>query len=80
MEDIDNTLMDVRRAFRLLNKFQSNILGIVGYIKDKSVFNDLFGLKLYSQPMNEEELSEDFYAIEVFPKMWGWNFFVWVYV
>lgn len=42
-KNLDKTLTDVRIAFRLLAQFQSSILDIVRYIKDKTPYTDIWG-------------------------------------
>ena len=51
-KDIDNIFVDVRNAFRLLNRYQKRILHIVSYIREQTPFNDMWGSR------SEEHTSE----------------------
>ena len=47
-KDIDNIFVDVRNAFRLLNRYQKRILHIVSYIREQTSYSDMWGRKWYA--------------------------------
>lgn len=74
MTDLEKSFVDVRRAFRLLSEYQKRIVGIVGYIKEKSPFTMLVGRKLGSNVIQAGNWIYDYARLKVFPEMWGWDF------
>ena len=76
-KDIDNIFVDVRNAFRLLNRYQKRILHIVSYIREQTPFNDMWGCKnWYSAEIGKRRNSPDpeYAKLSVHKDMWGWDF------
>ncbi len=76
-KDIDNIFVDVRNAFRLLNRYQKRILHIVSYIREQTLFNDMWGSKnWYSAEIGKRRNSPDpeYAKLSVHKDMWGWDF------
>ena len=76
-KDIDNIFVDVRNAFRLLNRYQKRILHIVSYIREQTPFNDMWGSKnWYSAEIGKRRNSPDpeYAKLSVHKDMWGWDF------
>ena len=42
-KEIDNIFVDVRNAFRLLNRYQKRILQIVSYVREQTPYTDMWG-------------------------------------
>ena len=58
-KDIDNIFVDVRNAFRLLNRYQKRILHIVSYIREQTSYSDMWGSKWYSAEIGKRRNSPD---------------------
>lgn len=76
-KEIDNIFVDVRNAFRLLNRYQKRILQIVSYIREQTAYTDMWGKKdWYSDEIGKRRNSPDpeYAKLSVDKDMWGWDF------
>lgn len=74
-KDIDNIFVDVRNAFRLLNRFQKRILHIVSYIREQTAYTDMWGKKnWFSDEIGKRRNSPEYAKLSVQKDMWGWDF------
>ncbi len=80
-KELDNAFVDVRTAFRLLARYQSRVLDIVGYIREHTPFTDMWGRRLFCRTIgtrkarNEAEKGITEYAnLAVWSDMWSWDF------
>ena len=76
-KDIDNIFVDVRNAFRLLNRYQKRILHIVSYIREQTAYTDMWGKKnWFSDEIGKRRNSPDpdYAKLSVHKDMWGWDF------
>lgn len=75
-KDIDNIFVDVRNAFRLLNRYQKRILHIVSYIREQTSYSDMWGSKWYSAEIGKRRNSPypEYAKLSVHKDMWGWDF------
>lgn len=76
-KEIDNIFVDVRNAFRLLNRYQKRILQIVSYIREQTAYTDMWGKKdWYSNEIGKRRNSPDpeYAKLSVQKDMWGWDF------
>lgn len=76
-KDIDNIFVDVRNAFRLLNRFQKRILHIVSYIREQTAYTDMWGKKnWFSDEIGKRRNSpaSEYAKLSVHKDMWGWDF------
>ena len=76
-KEIDNIFVDVRNAFRLLNRFQKRILHIVSYIREQTAYTDMWGKKnWFSDDIGKRRNSPDpeYAKLSVHKDMWGWDF------
>ena len=76
-KEIDNIFVDVRNAFRLLNRYQKRILQIVSYIREQTAYTDMWGKKdWYSNEIGKRRNSPDpeYAKLSVGKDMWGWDF------
>ena len=74
---LDKVFVDVRKAFRLLNSYQTRILGLVDYIRSQAEFPDMWGGRgWYAQPFSKRKDSPDtgYANLNVRKDMWGWDF------
>lgn len=71
-KDIDNIFVDVRNAFRLLNRYQKRILHIVSYIREQTSYSDMWGNKWYSAEIGTRR--NRYANLSVGKDMWGWDF------
>ena len=58
-KEIDNIFIDVRNAFRLLNRYQKRILHIVSYIREQTTYTDMWGSKWYFNEIGKRRNSPD---------------------
>ena len=76
-KEIDNIFIDVRNAFRLLNRYQKRILQIVSYIREQTAYTDMWGKKdWYSDEIGKRRNSPDpeYAKLSIDKDMWGWDF------
>lgn len=73
-KDIDNIFVDVRNAFRLLNRYQKRILHIVSYIREQTSYSDMWGRKWYASEIGTRRNSPSPAKLSVSKDMWGWDF------
>lgn len=75
-KELDEVFADVRRAFRLLSRYQSRVLDVVDYIREQAGFAVTYGRKdWYSYEIRQNKQTEDNYAhLTVFKDMWGLDF------
>lgn len=79
-KEIDNIFVDVRNAFRLLNRYQKRILHIVTYIREQTPFNDMWGKKdWYSNEIGKRRGKDnkgdtEYANLAIQKDMWGWDF------
>lgn len=75
-KELDNVFEDIRRAFRLLSRYQSRILDIIDYIREQAGFSNIYGKKdWYSYEIGQNRQTEDNYAhLSIFKDMWGLDF------
>ena len=76
-KEIDTIFVDVRNAFRLLNRFQKRVLQIVTYIREQTPYTDMWGSKdWYSDEIGKRRDSPDseYAKLSVRKDMWGWDF------
>lgn len=75
-KELDIVFEDVRRAFRLLNRYQYRILDIIDYIREQAGFSVIYGKKdWYSNEIGQNRQTEDSYAhLSIFKGMWGLDF------
>lgn len=74
-KELDNAFVDVRNAFRLLARYQSRVLGIVGYIREHTPFTDMWGRRLFCDTIHRKGGCPDGYAnLSVWRDMWSWDF------
>lgn len=73
--NLEQTFVDVRRAFRLIYQLQTRIRDIVFYIKEQTPYESCVGIKRFSNEINNRKHALDNYAkLKVFKDMWGWDF------
>lgn len=76
-KEIDNIFIDVRNAFRLLNRYQKRVLHIVNYIREQTPYVDMWGSKgdFFSCIGNKRNSPDcDYAKLRVHKDMWGWDF------
>ncbi len=75
-KEIDNIFIDVRNAFRLLNRYQKRVLQIVSYIREQTPFTAMWGAKWYFDEIGKKRNSPDaeYAKLSVHKDMWGWDF------
>ncbi len=76
-KEIDNIFVDVRNAFRLLNRYQKRILQIVSYVREQTPYTDMWGSRnLYFDEIGKRINSPDseYAKLSVRKDMWGWDF------
>ena len=76
-KEIDNIFVDVRNAFRLLNRYQKRILQIVSYVREQTPYTDMWGSRnWYFDEIGERRNSPDseYAKLSVRKDMWGWDF------
>jgi len=83
-KELDNAFIDVRNAFRLLYRYQSRVLDIVGYIREHTLYTDMWGkprniidrnLSLFKQKKCEDNYAPlDPYISNPFHYLYGYLF------
>ena len=75
-KEIDNIFVDVRNAFRLLNRYQKRILQIVSYVREQTPYTGMWGSKWYFDEIGKRRNSpdSDYAKLSVHKDMWGWDF------
>lgn len=76
-KEIDNIFVDVRNAFRLLNRYQKRILQIVSYVREQTPYTDMWGSRnWYFDEIAKRRNSPDseYAKLSVRKDMWGWDF------
>ena len=76
-KEIDNIFIDVRNAFRLLNKYQERVLQTVTYIREQTPYKNMWGSRnWYFDKIKECRNSPDpdYAKLKVHKDMWGWDF------
>ena len=75
-KDLDNAFVDVRNAFRLLYRYQSRILDIVGYIREHTLYTDMWGRRLFCATIHTRNNcpDKDYAKLAVWSDMWAWDF------
>ena len=76
-KEIDNIFVDVRNAFRLLNRYQKRILQIVSYVREQTPYTDMWGSRTrYFDEIGKRRNSPepDYAKLSVHKDMWGWDF------
>lgn len=75
-KELDNIFVDVRNAFRLLNRYQKRILHAVTYIREQTgIFHETQGAKWFSHSLQESKNKQlDIYLNRIRKDMWGWDF------
>lgn len=75
-KEIDNIFIDVRNAFRLLNRYQKRILHIVSYIREQTHYTDMWGYKWFSNGISKRRKNScnDYENLSVDKDMLGWDF------
>ena len=76
-KEIDNIFVDVRNAFRLLNRYQKRVLHIISYIRDQTPYTDMWGKRnWYFNEIGTRRGSPDpeYAKLRVYKDMWGWDF------
>lgn len=72
-KELNNTFVDVRNAFRLLNQYQKRVLHIVDYIREQTLYTDMRGGKWYFDQIKRRNIQDE-YNLAVSKDMWGWDF------
>lgn len=81
-QEINNTFIDIRNAFRLLYRYQSRVLSIIKYIREQTVFpawgnHSVWGRRLFCNPIGTVRTQgpDVGYAnLDINLDMWGWDF------
>ena len=76
-KEIDNIFVDVRNAFRLLSRFQERVLNIVNYIREQTLYTDMWGSKnWFSDEIRNRRNSpdKDYAKLNVYKDMSGLDF------
>lgn len=76
-KEIDNIFVDVRNAFRLLNRYQKRVLSIVDYIREQTPYTEMWGGKAdFFDCINTKRNSPDgeYANLNVHRYRWGWDF------
>lgn len=75
-KDIDNAFVDVRNMFRLLYRYQSRVLDIVGYIREHTLYTDMWGRRLFCDTIHTRNNcpDKDYAKLAVWNDMWAWDF------
>lgn len=75
-KELDNAFVDVRNAFRLLYRYQSRILDIVGYIREHTLYTDMWGRRLFCATIHTRNNcpDKDYAKLAVWSDMWAWDF------
>lgn len=75
-KELDNAFVDVRNAFRLLYRYQSRILDIVGYIREHTLYTDMWGRRLFCTTIHTRNNcpDKDYAKLAVWSDMWAWDF------
>ena len=69
-DDLDDSLYEVRKAYRLLKEYQERILNIVFYIKEKLSMPEVIGDRWFCDPLRKKKNG----YLKLFPGMWSWDF------
>ena len=69
IKSLSLALNEVRKAHRLIFSYQERMLSLVKFIRNKLDFNDLYGVKHFSNP-----LSQSRGRIKLFDGIWVWDF------
>ncbi|WP_418892894.1 hypothetical protein [Limibacterium fermenti] len=70
IEEFNNALCDVRKAYRLIYSYQSRMLDLAYFIKSKLDFPSFLGFKHYSEPIVQKRNGE----LRIWNNMWAWDF------
>lgn len=75
-KELDNAFVDVRNAFRLLYRYQSRILDIVRYIREHTLYTDMWGRRLFCATIHTRNNcpDKDYAKLAVWSDMWAWDF------
>lgn len=75
-KELDNAFIDVRNAFRLLYRYQSRVLDIVGYIREQTLYTDMWGRRLFCDTFHARKdcPDKDYAKLAVWSDMWAWDF------
>lgn len=75
-EDLDNAFVDVRNAFRLLYRYQSRVMDIVDYIREHTLYTDMWGRRLFCDTIHTRKdcPDKDYAKLAVWSDMWAWDF------
>lgn len=75
-KDLDNAFTDVRNAFRLLARYQSRVLDIVDYIREQTLYTDMWGLRRFCNTISSRKNcpGENYATLNVSSDMWSWDF------
>lgn len=76
-KEIDNIFVDVRNAFRLLNRYQKRVLQIVSYIREQTPYTYMWGSRnWYFDEIGKRRNcpDADYAKLSVHKDMWGWDF------
>ena len=75
-KELDNAFIDVRNAFRLLYRYQSRVLDIVGYIREHTLYTDMWGRRLFCDTFHTRKdcPDKDYAKLSVWSDMWAWDF------
>lgn len=75
-KELDNAFVDVRNAFRLLYRYQSRVLDIVGYIREHTLYTDMWGRRLFCATIHTRNNcpDKDYANLNVRREMWAWDF------
>ncbi len=75
-KDLDNAFVDIRNAFRLLYRYQSRVLDIVGYIREHTPYTDMWGKRLFCDILHTRNDCPDkgYAKLYVWSDMWAWDF------
>lgn len=70
--ELQETLCDVRNAYRLLKEYQERMLGIVSYIKERYTMPEFAGIKHFGDTIHSKKSS--YAKLNITKEMWAWDF------
>lgn len=72
LEEFEQALVDVRKAHRLIFKYQEKMLGLMNYIKSRLDFPEFIGKKHFSNAIGAKRSGSGMQRI--WHNMWAWDF------
>lgn len=71
-EDLNKTLLNVRKAHRLIKEYQERILNFIFYTKEKFNMPSVKGIRRFCNPFSNYQ--SGYGRLKVWKDMWSWDF------